>query len=83
MYVRRVLKKQIDTLFLGLGVNMFSESNAFPRWMSPQESIASDLKLNKPNKLTLASMLEAERIAKDPNVKGYSTTDELFSALDK
>lgn len=30
---------------------------------------------------TIAAMLEAERIAKDPSVKGYHNLDELFAEL--
>ena len=30
-----------------------------------------------------AAMLEAERIAKDPSVKGYNDLDELFADLKK
>ena len=36
-----------------------------------------------PNKETIAAMLEAERIAKDPSVKGYNDLDELFADLKK
>lgn len=35
----------------------------------------------EPNKKTIAAMLEAERIAKDPQVKGYNDLDELFLNL--
>ena len=31
----------------------------------------------------VAAMLEAERIAKDPSVKGYNDLDELFADLKK
>ena len=31
--------------------------------------------------ITVAAMLEAERIAKDPSVKGYNDLDELFADL--
>ena len=37
----------------------------------------------QPNKETIAAMLEAERIAKDPSVKGYTNLDELFADLEK
>lgn len=39
--------------------------------------------MDQPNKETMAAMLEAERIAKDPNVKGYTDLDELFADLKK
>ena len=38
---------------------------------------------SQPNQETIAAMLEAERIAKDPNVPGYKNLDELFAALKK
>lgn len=35
----------------------------------------------EPDKKTIASMLEAEKIAKDPRAKGYNDLDELFVDL--
>lgn len=40
-----------------------------------------DISLNQPNKETIAAMLEAEKIGKDPSVKGYTNLDELFADL--
>ena len=37
--------------------------------------------INKPNKETIAAMLEAENIAKNPSIKGYNDLDELFTEL--
>ena len=37
--------------------------------------------VKRPNEETIAAMLEAERIAKDPSVKGYNDLDELFADL--
>ena len=34
-----------------------------------------------PNKETIAAMLEAERIAGDPSIKGYNDIDESISKL--
>ena len=34
-----------------------------------------------PNKETIEAMLEAGRIARDPNVKRYTNLDELFEDL--
>ena len=42
-----------------------------------------EISINQPNKETIAAMLEAERIAKDPSVKGYNDLDELFADLKK
>ena len=45
--------------------------------------IPFEISINQPNKETIAAMLEAERIAKDPSVKGYNDLDELFADLKK
>lgn len=39
--------------------------------------------LSQPNRETITAMQEAERIAYDPSVKGYTDLDELFEALKK
>lgn len=39
--------------------------------------------VERPNKETIAAMLETERIAKDPNVNHYTDLDELFEDLRK
>ena len=40
-----------------------------------------DTTLNVANERTVSAMLEAERISKDPSVKGYDNLDELFADL--
>ena len=42
-----------------------------------------EIRTDRPNKETIAAMLEAENIAKDPNVKGYTDLDEMFADLKK
>ena len=42
-----------------------------------------EIKVGQPSKETIAAMVEAERIAKDPSVKGYTDLDELFADLKK
>ena len=41
------------------------------------------IKMDQLNQETIAAMLEAERIAKDPSVKGYTDLEELFTDLKK
>ena len=41
----------------------------------------SDPDCEMPNETTVAAMLEAEKIAKDPKVKVYNDIDELFTEL--
>lgn len=40
-----------------------------------------DVRLDQPNKETIATMLEAKRITKDPSIKRYSDVEEALKAL--
>ena len=75
------LKKQADALFNALGMNLSTAFNIFVRQSLREGGIPFEIKLENPNKETIAAMIEAERIAKDPAVKGYSDLDELFKDL--
>ena len=75
------LKNRADALFAELGMTMSTAFNVFVRQALREGRIPFDIALNQPNKETLSAMLEAERIAKDPSVKGYTDLDELFADL--
>ena len=75
------LKAQADALFGELGMNITTAFNIFVRQALREGRIPFEISLNQPNRETLAALMEAERIAKDPNVKGYSDLDELFDDL--
>jgi DNA-damage-inducible protein J len=77
------LKTQADALFAELGMNLSTAFNIFVRQSIREGRIPFDISLNQPNAETIAAMLEAERIAKDPNVKGYTDLDQLFADLKK
>ena len=64
------LKAQADRLFGELGMNLTTAFNIFVRQSLREGRIPFDITLNQPNRETVAAMLEAERIAKDPAVKG-------------
>lgn len=38
-------------------------------------------RMEQPNKETVAAMMEAERIARDPSIKRYSDVEEALRAL--
>ncbi len=57
--------------------------NIFIRQSPRKGRIPFDVSLHKPNRKTIAAMAEAERIAKDPSVKGYTDLGELFDDLRK
>ena len=75
------LKAQADELFNKLGMNISTAFNIFVR--QSLREIPFDISLNQPNNETIAAMLEAERIAKDPSAKGYTNLNELFADLKK
>lgn len=75
------LKMQADMLFNELGMNISTAFNIFVRQALREGKIPFEISLNQPNRETLAALMEAERIAKDSSVKGYSDLDELFHDL--
>ena len=75
------LKAQADALFSELGMNLSTAFNVFVRQSIREGRIPFDISLNQPYNETVAAMLEAERIAKDSSIKGYSDLDELFADL--
>ncbi len=77
------LKKQADELFNELGMNISTAFNIFVRQSLREGRIPFEISLNRPNSETVEAMLEAERIAKDPSVKGYTDLDKLFEDLAK
>jgi len=75
------LKAQADIFFAELGMNLSTAFQIFVRQSLREGRIPFDITLEKPNKETIAALLEAERITNDPNVKGYDDLDELFADL--
>lgn len=76
------LKAEADALFEQLGMNISTAFNIFVRQAIRDGGIPFKVSLRQPNKETVAALLEAERIAKDTNVKGYKNLDDLFEDLD-
>jgi len=77
------LKAQAEALFGELGMNMSTAFNIFARQAVREGRIPFEISLNQPNRDTVAAMLEAKRIAKDPSVKGYTDMDALLADLRK
>lgn len=75
------LKAQADALFNELGMNLTTAFNIFVRQSLREGGIPFEVKLEQPNKETIAAMLEAERIARDPSVKHYSDVEEALREL--
>jgi len=74
------LKQQAEDLFTDLGLNMTVAMTMFLRQAIRNQGIPFEIS-RSPNNETMTAMLEAERIALDPNVKGYNNLDLLFKDL--
>ena len=74
------LKKQAEELFSDLGLNMTAAMTMFLRQAVRTQGIPFEV-TRLPNAETIAAMREAELIAHDPNVKGYTSLDDLFKDL--
>ena len=74
------LKKQAEELFSDLGLNMTVAMIMFLKQAVRNQGIPFEIS-RIPNAETISAMLEADRIALDPNIKGYTDLDELFKDL--
>ena len=77
------LKKQCEDLYGELGMSLTTAINVFLRKSVQTGGIPFEVRLEQPNRETIMAMLEAERIAKDPSVKGYTDLDKMFAELKK
>ena len=75
------IKKQCESLYGELGINLTTAINVFLRQSLRVGGFPFDVRLDQPNKETVAAMLEAERIAHDPSVKRYSDMEEALREL--
>ena len=77
------LKAAAEELYEELGMNLSTAFNIFVRQSLRERGIPFKITEGTPNQETVSAMLEAERIAKNPNVKGYRDVEEFFADLDK
>ena len=77
----RDIKKQCEAMYGELGINLPTAINVFLRQSLRVGGFPFDVRLEQPNKETMAAMLEAEHIARDPSVKRYSDVEEALRAL--
>ena len=75
------VKKQSEALFGELGMNLTTAINVFLRQSIRVGGFPFDVNIHVPNAVTMAAMQEAERIARDPNVKRYSDVEEALKEL--
>lgn len=77
------LKAAAEELYSELGMNLSTVFNIFVRQSLREGGIPFKITTETPNKKTVASMLEAERIAKNSSVKGYTNMDDIIADLVK
>ena len=77
------LKAAAEELYEELGMNLSTAFNIFVRQSLRERGIPFKITEGTPNQETVSAMLEAERIAKNPNVKGYRDVEEFFADLGK
>lgn len=75
------IKKQCEALYNELGMNLTTAINVFLRQSLRVGGLPFDVRVEQPNKETIAAMLEAERISRDPSVKRYADVEEALRAL--
>ena len=69
------IKKQCEALYGELGINLTTAINVFLRQSLRVGGFPFDVRLDQPNKETIAA------IARDPSVKRYSDVEEALRAL--
>ena len=77
------VKEEAESLFADLGMTLSCAMNIFLRQALIVRGLPFEVRQERPNKVTLAAMEEAIRIANDPNVRRFATVDELMKDLDK
>jgi len=77
------VKRESEALYKELGMNLTTAINVFLKESIRVGGFPFDVRLDKPNKETIDAMLEAERIAHDPNIKKYSDVEEALAELKK
>ena len=75
------INRQCEALYGELGIHRPPAIQVFWRPALRGGGCPFEVRLEQPNKETIAAMLEAERIAHDPRVKHYSDVEEALREL--
>lgn len=71
------LKKRSEAIYSELGINLTTAINVFLRKSLTVGGFPFDVRIDEPNRETTLALLEADKISKDPNVKGLDAEDAL------
>ncbi|MBR0411725.1 MAG: type II toxin-antitoxin system RelB/DinJ family antitoxin [Eubacterium sp.] len=76
------IKKQAISLFKDLGLDMSTAVNLFLHQCILRGGLPFPVEVPQYNQKTLDAMAEARRISSDPDIKGYTSMEELKKALE-
>lgn len=76
------IKQEATALFHQLGLDMSSAVNLFLHQCVLRGGLPFAVELPTYSQKTLDAMAEARRISRDPDVKGYTSMEELKKALE-
>lgn len=79
--INPTIKKEANEIFNALGIDMSSAINMFLHQCILRGGLPFSVEIPNHNKETIDAMLEAKKISSDPNVKSYSSMDELMKEL--
>ncbi len=77
------LRREAETLFAELGLNLSTAFNIFLRKAVDEGGIPFEVRRRRPNAETRAALLEAQALLDDPNTTWYDSSEKLFEELDK
>ncbi|MDO4294169.1 MAG: type II toxin-antitoxin system RelB/DinJ family antitoxin [Eubacteriales bacterium] len=77
------IKKQATDLFNDLGLDMSGAVNLFLHQCVLRGGLPFSVEMPRYSQRTLDAMEEAKRISRDPDVRGYTSMDELRKALEE
>ena len=76
------IKKAAEKVYSKYGLSLSEAVNVFIHQSCNVGGMPFDLRPQRPNAESLAAMAEAERISRDPSVKGHKNVKKLFEDLD-
>ena len=76
------IKESAEIVLSQLGLTMSAAVNIFLRQVIRENGIPFELKLKEPNTETIEAIQEARLIANDKSAQGYTSIQELRTALD-
>lgn len=76
------IKKQASAVFANLGLDMSTAVNIFLHQCVLHQGLPFAVEIPQYSEKTIEAMAEARRISRSPDVKGYTSMEELKAALD-